>query len=464
MCFSAFAGNPLLISPDGLVEDGWLDPADLEGAPEFPAETVDYAQVIPFKHQLLKQAWVHFQNRARSTDWQHFQHFCQKQATWLEDYALFMAIKSEQQQTAWWTWPASLALPEPATRSQLLTQYATTIELQKFQQFIFDHQWQRLRTYAHQQGIRIIGDLPIYVARDSSDVWGNRSLFQLDPDGQPTFVAGVPPDYFSATGQLWGNPLYNWEAMAETGYEWYLNRLQHELQRVDVVRIDHFRGFAGYYAIPGDAHTAVDGRWIPGPGEDLFNQATQLIPNLAEAVIAEDLGLITPDVFQLRDRYHFKGMKVLQFAFDTAAIRSSNPDIPDISIQSLDNAFLPCNYEPNCVVYTGTHDNDTVVGWFSSDQVPIEDKEALMRYMDRSLAEYEQGRAIHWDLIRLALASVAEWAIIPWQDVLGTGSGTRMNRPSTSEGNWSWRCLPDELNADLADKLARITTTYIRCP
>ncbi len=466
MCFSAFAGNPLVISPDQLHQKGWLDPADWESRPEWTQiqqtapDHIDFSLVIPFKEALLQKAWIRFQTQATSTDHQQFDQFCHDQQRWLEDYTLFRALKSAYGEADWLKWPDPLKLRDPEAIEAAKQTHREAIQQQRFRQFVFEQQWQELKHYANQLGIRLVGDLPIYVAGDSADVWANRSLFQLDPTGQPLAVAGVPPDYFSKTGQLWGNPLYNWEVMQQTGYTWYLDRLQTELQRFDYVRIDHFRGFAGYFSIPAGSATAEQGEWIPGPATALFDHIQSALD--PHRIIAEDLGVITPDVNELRDRYGLKGMKILQFGFDTAAVRSMFPDDPSMEILSVKNPYLPCNYEPNYVAYTGTHDNNTIVGWFQNPELPATDREALLYYLDRSLSDYEENKAIHWDMIRLLLSSTAAWAIVPWQDVLGLGESARMNRPGSSEGNWGWRCVANDFTPDLAEQLTQLALTYAR--
>ncbi len=465
MCFSAFALNPLLISPDLLIAAGWLDPQDPEPLPQWSEiqqqspHQVDYGLVIPFKNLLLEQAWNRFQEQASPEDRQRFEGFCQ-QTEWLDDYALFMALKFSHQGRDWLTWPKPLALRDPEAIAAASTTLAAAITQQQFYQFLLADQWQALQTYANQRGIQMIGDLPIYVARDSADVWANRELFQLDPEGRPLKVAGVPPDYFSKTGQLWGNPLYNWEVMQQTGYTWYLSRIRQELQRFDYIRIDHFRGFAGYYAIPGEAPTAEQGEWVEGPGSDLFNVIQSELGELP--ILAEDLGLITPDVLALRDQFKLRGMKVLQFGFDGGALTSMMPGEAESQILSPSNPFLPCNYDRNYVVYTGTHDNDTLMGWLNSPDRPAADLSTLQRYLYPGTDQTLHHDRIHWDLIQVALASVADIAIIPLQDLLGLGSEARMNRPGTSAGNWSWRCDQTQWDLAAADRLASLTVTYAR--
>lgn len=461
MCFSAFAGNPLLISPDLLIQQGYLDPEALPEKiqiPRIPKDKVDFGVVIPFKQALLNKAWIRFQTQPDSpASWESF---CQTQASWLPDYSLFMALKEVYSGQEWINWPSALALRDPSALAEAQQTHADLMAKHRFWQFLFFEQWYALKQAAQDKGIQLIGDLPIYVARDSADVWVNRHLFELDPDGQPQRVAGVPPDYFSADGQLWGNPLYNWEAMKETQYGWYIERLRSELDRFDYVRIDHFRGFVGYYAIPYPSTTAKTGDWIQGPGSDLFRAAQESLgENLA--IIAEDLGIITDEVNQLREEFQLKGMKVLQFAFDTFAIRNMFPDDPNLPVLSSRNPYLPCNYSSNYIVYTGTHDNNTLAGWFWDPSLPTEDRQALLDYLGTEFEDYQTGyRQIHWDMIRLALASVADWAIVPLQDILGLGREARMNTPGTSEGNWSWRC--SSLDPSLADTLAHLTRTYGR--
>ena len=433
---SAFAGNPLLISPAQLVADGLLPSDALADVPPFPVDRVDYGAVIAWKLPLLERSFAHFQAHAPSDQRERFAAFCQAERSWLDDFALFMALKVEQAGARWDVWPPPLRTRQPAALAEWANRLAPALQAQRYQQWLFAQQWRRLRAYANARGVRLIGDLPIFVAYDSADVWANPELFHLDAAGQPTVVAGVPPDYFSATGQLWGNPLYRWEAMAERGYDWWIRRLGAALRAFDAIRIDHFRGFVACWEVPAHAATAAEGRWAPGPGEDLFAAAQATLGPLP--IIAEDLGLITADVEALRRKLGFPGMAVLQFAFGGPA---SHP-------------YLPHNLDRRTVVYTGTHDNDTTLGWYRSAPAAVQDH--VRRYLAR--ADHEIVGA----LVRAALASVADWAILPLQDVLGLGSEARMNRPGQAAGNWTWRMRWEQIEWWLAPNLAEMTALYGR--
>ncbi len=430
--FSAFAGNPLLISPEILVVDGLLKASDLKNVPSFPADRVDFPAAIAFKTALLHQAHKRFRPDSA------YDEFCAHHASWLDDYSLFMALKDAHQGAAWNMWGSALAGRKSGALKKARAEFALEIDFERFTQFLFFRQHGALKSEANARGIRIIGDLPIFVGHNSADVWANPHLFHLNKDGHATAVAGVPPDYFSKTGQLWGNPLYRWDAMAENRYAWWLHRLRMALTLYDVVRIDHFRGFQAYWSIPGTETTAMNGRWEPGPDSHFFTAVREEFGQLS--IIAEDLGLITPAVERLRDRFRLPGMKVLQFAF-------SDPK----------NVYLPHNYlTPNCVVYTGTHDNNTNRGWWQS-----------LKSKERSFArEYlgTNGRDISWDLIRLAHSSIAATSIVPLQDVLDLGSEARMNTPGVESGNWGWRCPEAALKDDLASRLGELTVRFGRAP
>lgn len=434
MSYSAMAGNPLLISPEELQFKGLLHEDDFKDLPEFPLETVDYELVSTVKMELLWRAYQNFQHQPQD----QFEEFCQEQADWLDDYALFMTIKKANEGNAWNNWEPALAKRKPEALKEFEQEYKDEIRFRKYLQFEFFRQWHYVKRYANDRGIQIIGDIPIYVAHDSADVWANPQLFCLHPQtGAPTLVAGVPPDYFSATGQLWGNPIYNWYWNRQENYKWWVKRFQRMLDLVDWIRIDHFRGFEGYWAVWGDEETAIHGRWIAGPRAAFFQAIKDQLGTLP--IIAEDLGDITEQVQQLRDQFEFPGMKILQFAFGSG---SGNP-------------YLPHGYPRNCVVYTGTHDNDTTLGWFNL--LPQSDRDSVEEYIGRIDPE-----EIHWDLIRVALSSVADWAIIPVQDLLGLGSEHRMNTPGQGEGNWSWRYRWDALTKDISSRLRTMTETYGR--
>lgn len=441
-CFSAFAGNPYLISPDLLIQDGLLNQDDLRDAPAFPASRVDFGLLIPWKLNLLLRAYARFPSAPKDFR-DGFEYFCAQNVAWLDDYSLFMALKDSHGGNAWNTWEESLRTREPAAMEEARRELSSDILRHSFYQYLFFRQWDNLRTYANEKGIKIIGDAPIFVAYDSADVWSHPELFYLDEAGSPTVVAGVPPDGFSATGQLWGNPLYRWDAHKESGYAWWLERIKFALKTIDLLRLDHFRGFAGYYEIPAGDKTAENGHWVPGPGADLFRAIdASLSDGLATAeislpIIAEDLGLITPDVIALLDEFQLPGMRVLQFGF-------SSPDHP----------FLPHNYVENCVAYTGTHDNDTARGWLET--TTDAEREFALRYLD------SDGSNFAWDLIRAVWSSVAGIVITPIQDVLNLGSEARMNYPSTLGGNWEWRTREEDLSPALAEKLHELNWLYLR--
>ncbi len=434
-CFSAFAGNPYLVSPDLLLEQGLLKQDDLADMPEWNPVLVDFGRLYLWKPALLEKAYQRFSSDPKPVQLE-FDKFCASNASWLDDFALFMAIKESNGGGPWQDWPESLRKREPAALKKARKELKDPILRFTFYQFLFFRQWHALRDYAHQKGLRIIGDAPIFVAMDSSDVWSHPDLFFLDADGKPTVVAGVPPDYFSPTGQLWGNPLYRWDVHQYTGYAWWLERLRATLDLVDIVRIDHFRGFAGYWEIPGGAPTAEKGKWVPGPGADLFTAIrSKLGADLP--IIAEDLGVITPDVTALRDQFALPGMKVLQFAF-------SGPD----------NAFLPHLYPQNCVAYTGTHDNDTARGWYAS--APETEKDFARRYLRTD------GSDFSWDLIRAAWRSTAVFSLAPMQDFLSLGPEARMNFPSRLGGNWEWRMAADATSVELQGSIRELNWLYYR--
>ena len=433
--YSAFAGNPLLIDLETIAEEGDINRSDLHA--ELADAKIDFPAVERFKNNMLRQAAARFFANGTSERKDEFRRYCDT-AFWLNDFALFMAMKEAHDGKSWLHWPREIACREPAELAKYGESLQGAINAQKYIQWQFSQQWQALKQYANTRGIKIIGDIPIFVAFDSADVWTNPHLFHLDERGRPTVVAGVPPDYFSETGQLWGNPLYNWEAIAFHGYSWWIERIRSALEQCDIVRIDHFRGFEAYWEVPAAEKTAVNGRWVKGPGDALF---TALIDSLGPLpVIAEDLGVITPDVEALRDRFGFPGMKILQFAF------GSGPD----------NPYLPHNLVREAVVYTGTHDNDTTAGWYAG--LPAKEKRLIRDYLGSG------GKDIVGDLVRLALASVANMAVIPLQDILGQGSTGRMNVPGTPRDNWSWRFLADDIKEEHRSRLHNMTEMYGRLP
>jgi 4-alpha-glucanotransferase len=434
--FSAFAGNPMLISPDQLAAEGDLLAKDLADVPPFPNDHVDFGWVIQYKTDLLRQAARRFFDQAAPDRRLQFDEFSHNNRRWLDDFALFMAVKAEHAMVPWTEWAEEIGLRKPGALAEWRKMLADEILFQKYLQFQFFRQWHALRGYANERGVKMMGDIPIFVAHDSADVWAHPELFFLDEKGKPTVVAGVPPDYFSATGQRWGNPLYRWDLMEKEGYRWWIERVRQTFSIVDILRIDHFRGFEAYWEIPASEPTAVKGRWVKGTGEKLFYALQNALSELH--IVAEDLGVVTPEMVALREQFGFPGMNVLQFAFDSDAT----------------NPYLPFNHEPNSVVYTGTHDNDTTRGWYDT----ISDE---LRHRVRLFVGTE-GSSISWDFIRLAFSSVADTAIIPLQDVLSLGSEARMNLPAEPSGNWRWRSLPGALTDELAAGLLTLTEIYGR--
>lgn len=426
---SSFAGNPLLISPEKLVEHGYLAPEDLRNPPVFPEETCEFKPVIPYKHSLLRKAAANF----RPTP--DFDSFCERTAWWLDNSAEFLALKQANNGRSWTEWTTH----EPDSGELLV---------QKFWQFEFYRQWSELKNYTKARNIRILGDIPIYVAHDSADVWANQDLFELDGRGQPAKVAGVPPDYFSATGQLWGNPIYRWDRMEESGFEWWIDRFRATLEVVDMVRVDHFRGFEAFWEVPAQEKTAINGRWVKAPGERLFMAVKQALGDLP--IVAENLGVITPEVEALRHRFGFPGMSVLQFAF------GNDPQA---------RTFLPHNYPREVVAYTGTHDNDTTVGWWRSsgaaDSTRTVEEVAREREFTKAYLNTD-GAEINWAFIRSVMSSVADTVIVPLQDVLGLGNEARMNLPASSRGNWRWRYRRDALTPHHLDRLRQLAEMYER--
>ena len=447
-CFSAFAGNPLLISYDLLVEQGYLHPGDFEPVPDFPKGTVDFGWVIHYKLPLLHKAWQRFSSVASLAEMAALDEFCREHQGWLEDYALFMAAKSAHGGAVWTDWDPGIALRKPEVLNHWLGRLAEEIAVLKFSQFLFFRQWKALRCYCRDRKIRIMGDIPIYVAHDSADVWAHPELFQLDENGRPTVVAGVPPDYFSATGQLWGNPIYRWEWMEKTGYEWWIRRFQAALEMVEIVRLDHFRGFEAYWEVPATEPTAVHGQWKKGPGAAIFEALQAALGKLP--IVAENLGVITPEVEAIRHQFSLPGMSVLQFAFGT------DPQA---------HTFLPHNYPQEVVAYTGTHDNDTTMGWWTMkstgdstrSQEEVEKEHALARnYLSTD------GKEMNWDFIRALMASVADTVLIPMQDLLGEGTVARMNLPGRPSGNWQWRFRKEQLLPEHARRLREYAENYER--
>jgi 4-alpha-glucanotransferase len=433
---SAFAGNPNLISLDRLVEAGWLTAADLADTPDFPTDRVDYGWVIPWHDKRLSQAYERF---AASAPPAEYNEWCAAQAVWLDDFVLFAALKDAYGGKPWVEWPEAVGLRDATALDKARQTHARRIAEHRFRQWVFHQQWYALRDYAHAHGIRFVGDIPIFVAHDSSDVWANRELYYLDEKGQPLVIAGVPPDYFSVTGQRWGNPLYRWDRMQQNGYRWWINRFRAVLDMVDIVRIDHFRGFEAYWEIPATEPTAIHGEWKPGPSYDFFDVVKEALGQLP--LIAEDLGVITPEVEALRDHYGLPGMKVLQFAW-------SDPS----------NGFLPHNHVTNCVVYSGTHDNNTTLGWWQAEV-----GEQAHRYV-REYFGRELGDDANWEMIRAGMGSVGHTFVAPMQDILSLGAAARMNTPGTESGNWTWRFEAGAFDDPAKDYLGHLTWIYRRRP
>jgi len=430
---SAFAGNVLLLSPEDLVEEGWLRREELS-PPPFPPDRVDYPSVLSYKRGLFRRAYGRFREEGA----EGFQDFCAENAWWLEDHALFSFLSRELGRS-WVEWPQGLRERDPEALRKVAEERREEVEEEKFLQYLFYRQWGALRGYCRRRGIRLVGDLPFYLDHQSSDVWAHRELFKLDREGRPLFVSGVPPDYFSPTGQLWGQPVYDWGRMGEGGYEWWVRRMEHARGMFDLVRLDHFRGFVAHWEVPAGESTARRGEWVEGPGEELFREARRRLGFLP--FIAEDLGTITEEVVELREGLGLPGMRVLQFAFQDP------PSSP----------HAPHRHERNCVVYTGTHDNNTARGWFEEEAGP-EVRRRFFRYVGREVPAEE----VHLELMRLALGSVADLAILPLQDVLGLGSEARMNTPGRAEGNWRWRVRADQLTTPPLERLAELTELYGR--
>jgi 4-alpha-glucanotransferase len=426
-CLSSFAGNPLLISPEELLREDLLEPEDVEDVPHFRSDHVEFSRVTEWKYALLHESFRRFRRREDLV--REVEMFAAAEREWLDDYALYMTLKRRHDGEPWWKWESRLAQRNRPALERIRRNHAEDVLFWQYVQWVFFRQWGEIREAAHARGVMIMGDVPIYVACDSADVWGHRDLFDLDEHGEPTVVAGVPPDYFSETGQRWGNPLYRWDAMRETDFHWWVSRVRISLRLADVVRLDHFRGFAAYWEIPAKEPTAVHGRWMPGPGRELFDAMREALGGLP--LVAEDLGFITEDVHELRRVTGLAGMKILQFGF-------GQPDSP----------HLPHRYDPHTVVYTGTHDNDTARGWFAT--ASEEERSLAHAYLGCEIDDVASG------LIRAAYTSVAETAIVPVQDILGLGSEARMNTPGAEHDNWSWRLLPGALTREHAEELRQL--------
>lgn len=448
-CFSAFAGNPLLLSLERFVDQGILTSYDLLNAPAFAEGSVDYGSVITFKFSALRRATQVFFADASSSDRAAYDQFCKSCSSWLDDYALFMAAKDQHGGIMFTQWDSAICRRDPDALGSWAAKLSPEIRAYKYWQFEFFRQWDRLKTHCRGRGVRFMGDIPIYVSHDSADVWSHPDLFYLDAEGSPTVVSGVPPDYFSATGQLWGNPIYRWDVLASTGYQWWIERFRASLGLFDMVRLDHFRGFEAYWEVPAHENTAINGRWVKGPGEDFFSALQKTFGDLP--IVAENLGVITPPVEKLRKQFGFPGMSLLQFAF------GNDPQGP---------SFRPHNYHRDLVAYTGGHDNDTTVGWWNSSagigstRTP---EDVLNEHaFARAYLNFHDDSEINWVMIRAVIASVAETAIVPLQDVLGLGTEARMNLPASMSGNWKWRYRPGVLTKELSARLRLLASLYDR--
>lgn len=427
-----------MISPDLLVEEGLLSKKDLHPIPAFPQSRCDFSKAIRYKNKLLEKAYQKFIHQGKKHP--PFNTFCRKNSLWLEDFSLFMALKKNFKGKPWNQWPDEFRDRNPKKINAFKREGQAQIEKEKIFQYLFFHQWQLLKDYCRGINIRLIGDLPIYVSIDSADAWVNPDLFKLDQEKTPAFVSGVPPDYFSKSGQMWNHPVYNWKVHQTSKYHWWIERIAHNLKLCDVLRIDHFRGLVAYWEIPAGAKTAIAGKWVKSPANDFLFMLKKRFSPLP--IIAEDLGFITPDVRKVMERFQIPGMKILQFAFTEDCLELS---------------FRPHAYEKNCWVYIGTHDNNTIRGWFEDDAT-ASDRKSLFRYLGRKVSVGQ----IHWALICLSMMSVAGLAIFPMQDVLGLGSRARMNNPSIAYGNWEWRMAPGKITPLVSEKLLDITETYGR--
>ncbi|MEI7810856.1 MAG: 4-alpha-glucanotransferase [Ignavibacteria bacterium] len=442
-CLSAFAGNPLLISPQLLLDERLLEQKDIENVPDFNTSRIDFGPLINYKHSLLGQAYQKFREIPKSEK-NDFYKFCEKNQSWLDDYALFAASKAFHGGALWTQWPEDIAFRKPDAVKEWTEKLSDDISFHKFIQYQFLKQWTALKKYANSKHIKIIGDLPIFIAYDSADLWANKAFFTVNEKGKLLTVAGVPPDYFSTTGQLWGNPLYRWDEMAKDDFKWWRNRISHLLSMTDFIRIDHFRGFDAFWEIPGDAETAVKGRWVKGPGVSFFETVKKHLGELP--IIAEDLGIITKSVEELRDAFNFPGIKILQFAFGT----------------SMENKFLPHNLTRNCIVHTGSHDNDTTRGFF--ENALLDNKSDIYSFAQKYLGYFGTVEGITLQIIRAAYATVANMVVIPMQDILNLGAEARMNLPGKPGGNWTWRFTWDMVPPDIAGQYKEMAVIFDRPP
>ncbi len=436
--YSALAGNPILISPGKMQRDGFIKLSDIKDHPTFSSENVDYEAAINFKENIFKVSFK--KNRAKLSDHSGFKNFCNENAHWLNDYAIFISIKNHFKGAEWSKWPEDLRDRKESALQEWGEKLSDSILKEKFLQYIFFSQWHALKDYCDHKDIKIIGDIPIYVNYDSCDVWSNPEVFSLDAEKQPVFVAGVPPDYFSETGQLWGHPVYKWDFLRDTRYSWWIKRIEQNLRLFHMFRFDHFRGFVGYWEIESSELTAINGKWVDAPARDFFNTVMERFPDIS--IIAEDLGIITEDVVDVMRHFKFPGMKVLLFAFGE-----------DLTT----NPYAPHNHRKDSVVYTGTHDNNTIRGWFKNE-LDTKGRKRVAKYIGKKVTD----KTINWDMIRLAMMSVADMVIIPMQDILGLGEKYRMNLPASPEGNWEWRLTPEQITPAISKKLSKITKTYGR--
>ncbi|RLB39944.1 MAG: 4-alpha-glucanotransferase [Deltaproteobacteria bacterium] len=434
---SAFALNPLFLSPELLVKWGWAPPSILSSGHVFSQDVVEYCKVVSHNQELIERIFKDFDNASGHRE---YEEFCQTNSHWLGDYALFRIIKGMNGGSPWTQWPPELRDRSDWALAEVRREHKSSLEKIQFVQFLLYKQWMALRAFCNEKGIRIFGDMPIYVVHDSADVWAHPELFNLDEDKRPITVAGVPPDYFSSTGQLWGNPVYRWDVLKATGYDWWIKRIRHNLALFDLVRVDHFRGFVGYWEVPAHEENAINGHWVEAPAWDFFGCVKKELGRIP--IVAEDLGVITPDVTEVRLHFGLPGMKILLFAF--------GEDLPT-------NPYAPHNLERDCVVYTGTHDNNTARGWFENE-IDAGQRQRIFKYLGREVTTGEISLA----LVRLAMMSVAKLSMFPMQDILGLGEEARMNRPARNEGNWQWRLTPDKLGRELAEQLREMTEIYGR--
>ncbi|SDK84146.1 4-alpha-glucanotransferase [Catalinimonas alkaloidigena] len=439
---SAFAGNPLLISPEVLIEEGYLQKSDLSKTPSFPTDKTDFEKVIPFRVQLLEKAYRAFRERGTTKQQKAFRKFCKAQKFWLDDFALYMALRQYFNGTSWSEWPEPIRLRKKKALKEISQEVADTIEREQFLQYEFFRQWFALKSYCQRREVGLFGDIPFYVGYDSADVWANQHIFNLDSDGKSKTVSGVPPDYFSKTGQRWGTPVFRWDVLKDENYGWWVDRIDQNLAMFDLIRLDHFRAFSAFWEVPADEETAINGQWSPGPGKSFFKLLKKHYPSLP--IVAEDLGDIDAPVRKLMHKFDLPGMRVLQFAFGDGMPKG---------------IYIPHHHDVNAIVYTGTHDNNTTRGWYDNMSTP-EDRKRLQAYAGQRVTKVN----VHDVVLRLAMSSVAQLAVFPMQDALGLGEEAIMNRPSVAQGNWAWRLEPNKLTPELAHHLRELTLLYDRLP